>query len=295
MPEQPLVQIDLEHLPLARRGKVRDVFDAGEHLLLVASDRLSAFDFVLPNPIPGKGRVLTALSLFWFDYLSSVVPNHLVTDDMFAVPDLTPEERDRLQGRTLLVKKADPLPAEFIVRGYLTGSGWKDYQKTGKVCGISLPKNLREADRLDPILLTPSTKADEGHDENISLEQLQELITPRWAKEAEKAALALYSRGADHARSRGIILCDTKFEFGIKNDQLILIDEVLTPDSSRFWPLDKYEPGRSQESFDKQFVRNYLLESDWDRASVPPPLPPDIIDATRRRYEEALELLTAKS
>ncbi|MHC4942442.1 MAG: phosphoribosylaminoimidazolesuccinocarboxamide synthase [Planctomycetota bacterium] len=295
MTDEPLVQIDLENYPLSGRGKVRDIFDTGDHLLLVASDRISAFDFVLPTPIPGKGRVLTQLSLFWFDFLKDVVPNHLVTGDMSQVPGLTKKEIDLLQDRTLLVKKANPLPAEFIIRGYITGSGWKDYRKTGCVCGIELPKNLKQADKLQEPLLTPSTKAGEGHDENITIDQLEELITPRWAKATEKAALELYQRAGAHAEERGIILCDTKFEFGTLNGELILIDEVLTPDSSRFWPKDKYEPGKSQESFDKQFVRDYLLNSDWDRKSVPPALPPDIVQATAKRYEEALTRLTSET
>lgn len=292
MSDNTLIQIDLKNYPLLGRGKVRDIFDAKEHLLLVATDRISAFDFVLPTPIPDKGRVLTQLSLFWFDYLKDVVPNHLVTADMSEVPDLTDDERAKLQDRTLLVKKAEPLQAEFIVRGYITGSGWKDYKKTGSVCGIKLPENLQESQKLAEPLLTPSTKATEGHDENISVDQLKELVTPRWAEAAEKASLGLYTKASDHARQRGIILCDTKMEFGIIDDQLILIDEVLTPDSSRFWPVEGYEPGKSQNSFDKQYVRDYLLNSDWDRKSVPPDLPADVVANTTSRYQEALNLLT---
>jgi phosphoribosylaminoimidazole-succinocarboxamide synthase len=287
-----LARIDLENFKLLGRGKVRDIFDAGEHLLLVASDRLSAFDFVLPTPIPGKGRVLTQLSLFWFKLLEDVIPHHLVTDDLSTVDGLTDREREQLQGRTMLVKKAEPLKAEFIVRGYLTGSGWKDYQKTGAVCGIELPANLQESARLEPAILTPSTKADVGHDENISMEKLERIVTPKWARKAEAAALGIYNKASAHALERGIILCDTKLEFGIWNGELILIDEVLTPDSSRFWPADAYAPGKPQQSFDKQYVRDYLLNSDWDRKSTPPPLPDDVVKATAERYEEALRKLT---
>lgn len=294
MRKEPLVKMECENLPLTARGKVRDIFDADGNLLLVATDRISAFDFVLPTAIPGKGRVLTALSLFWFRFLEGIIPHHLITDDMSAVGGLTPRERDILQDRALLVKKGSPLPAEFIVRGYLAGSGWKDYQRTGKVCGIELPEGLRESDRLENPILTPSTKATEGHDENISMDRLKEIISPRWAEEAQEAALKIYTIARDHALERGIILCDTKFEFGILDDQLLLIDEVLTPDSSRFWPRDGYEPGRAQDSFDKQYVRDYLTGSGWDKASDPPTLPARIVEATATKYEEALRMLTER-
>lgn len=293
MSDTVLSQVELKNLPLVGRGKVRDIFQAENGLLLVATDRLSAFDYVLPTPIPGKGRVLTALSLFWFDLMKDVVPNHLITDDMTQVPNLTPEEAVTLQDRTLYVKKANPLAAEFIVRGYLTGSGWKDYQKTGMVCGIQLPKDMQNSDRLEKPLLTPSTKAEQGaHDENITVDQLKEIIGEKWAKEAEAASLKLYTTARDHGLERGVIVCDTKFEFGVLDDQLILIDEVLTPDSSRFWPKDSYEPGKSQESFDKQYVRDYLLSSDWDRKSTPPPLPDDVVARTTAKYEDVLKRLT---
>jgi len=292
MSNKPLTKIELTNLSRVGRGKVRDIFSAGDNLLLVATDRISAFDFVLQTPIPGKGDVLTGLSLFWFDLLKDIIPNQLVTDDMTKVEGLTTEEVEILQGRSLLVKKAEPLPAEFIVRGYLTGSGWKDYQKTGMVCGIKLPLNMRNSDRLKSPILTPSTKADEGHDENITVQQLKDLVGNDIALKAEEAALGLYCAARDHALSRGIILCDTKFEFGIYNNELILIDEVLTPDSSRFWPKDKYEPGKSQESFDKQYVRDYLLTCDWDRNSPPPPLPDEVVSKTASKYEDVLKKLT---
>jgi phosphoribosylaminoimidazole-succinocarboxamide synthase len=294
MSYEPLVEIELENLHRIGRGKVRDIFETEDHLLLVATDRISAFDYVLPTPIPGKGMVLTQLSLFWFRLLDGRVSHHLVTDDMTRVKGLTPAESDRLQGRALLVKKAEPLPAEFIVRGYLAGSGWKDYQKTGSICGLALPPKLKESDRLDPPILTPSTKAEQGeHDENISKEKLAEIISPALARETERLSLEIYSLARDHALERGIILCDTKFEFGLLDGRVTLIDEVLTPDSSRFWPKDRYEPGRAQDSYDKQYVRDHLLGCGWDRKSPPPELPPEVVSRTTEKYEEALSRLTS--
>jgi len=293
MKDTPLLNTNLQNFTLLRSGKVRDLFEAGEHLLLVATDRISAFDHVLPTPIPGKGRILTAMSIFWFDLLKEVVPNHLVTADMSEVDGISTEEAKLLQGRSMLVRKAEPLPAEFIVRGYLAGSGWKDYQENGTICGIDLPQGMKEAARLDPPILTPSTKAEEGHDENITVKELEKIVSKNTAEQTEKAALEIYSIARDHALSRGLILCDTKFEFGIFDSALMLIDEVLTPDSSRFWPKESYKPGKAQESFDKQFVRDYLIQSGWDRSSSPPPLPPDVVADTSAKYEEALRMLTA--
>ncbi len=293
MKDTPLLNTNLQNFTLLRSGKVRDLFEAGEHLLLVATDRISAFDHVLPTPIPGKGRILTAMSIFWFDLLKEVVPNHLVTADMSEVDGISTEEAKLLQGRSMLVRKAEPLPAEFIVRGYLAGSGWKDYQENGTICGIDLPQGMKEAARLDPPILTPSTKAEEGHDENITVKELEKIVSKNTAEQTEKAALEIYSIARDHALSRGLILCDTKFEFGIFDGALMLIDEVLTPDSSRFWPKESYKPGKAQESFDKQFVRDYLIQSGWDRSSSPPPLPPDVVADTSAKYEEALRMLTA--
>ncbi len=285
-------EVELSRYPRVARGKVRDIFEAGDHLLLVATDRISAFDYVLPTPIPGKGRVLTALSLFWFHLLDGTVRHHLVTSDLSGLDRLTDTERRLLEGRTLVVRRCEPLPVEFIVRGYLAGSGWAEYRRSGTICGIPLPPGLREADKLPEPILTPSTKAKDGHDENISLERLREIIPPDLVERAEAAALRIYRTAHDHAAERGIILCDTKFEFGLEGDELVLIDEVLTPDSSRFWPMDRYEPGRPQFSFDKQYVRDFLLSSGWDRASPPPPLPEEIVRNTAAKYEEALERLT---
>ncbi|NDY42227.1 phosphoribosylaminoimidazolesuccinocarboxamide synthase [Dissulfurirhabdus thermomarina] len=282
-------------LRLAHRGKVRDVYAVGDdHLLVVATDRLSAFDVVLPTPIPGKGRILTRMSLFWFDRLGHVVPNHLVTADAARYPAECAPYRAALDGRSMLVRRARSLPVECIVRGYLAGSGWKDYQRDGRVCGIPLPAGLRESDRLPEPVFTPSTKAAVGeHDENVSFDQAARAIGRELAERVRDLSLALYREAAAHALQRGIIIADTKFEFGLAGDELLLIDEVLTPDSSRFWPADGYRPGGPQPSFDKQFVRDYLLSLDWDKRAPGPELPPEIVDKTRARYEEALRRLTA--
>ncbi len=293
MSESVLFEIELKNLELFNRGKVRDVFTAGDDLLMVATDRISAFDVVLPSAIPGKGRVLTQLSLFWFDLLRDLVPNHLITDDMNAVEGLLPEEAEKLAGRAILVKKADPLPAEFIVRGYLAGSGWAEYRKKGTVCGIDIPGGLQESSRLETPLLTPSTKAEQGaHDENISPDRLKEIIGADLADTIEPLALEIFSRASAHAESRGFILCDTKFEFGLYNGNVTLIDEVLTPDSSRFWPLDGYAPGSHQEAFDKQYVRDFLLNSGWNKTPPAPALPDEVVARTTQKYMEALERLT---
>ena len=288
-------ETNLEGVPLLARGKVRDIYDLGEHLLIVASDRLSAFDVVLPDPIPDKGKVLTQISLFWFEQMADITPNHLVAWEVEDYPAVLKPHAEVLAGRSMLVKKAQPLAIEAIVRGYIAGSGWKDYQATGKVCGYELPAGLKESDKLPQPLFTPSTKAELGeHDINIDLAQAEEIVGPELAREVARRALAIYGRARDLAAAKGIIIADTKFEFGTVDGELILIDEVLTPDSSRFWPADKYEPGRSQESFDKQFVRDYLESIGFNKKPPAPQLPPEVIQGTRERYLEALTRLTGR-
>ena len=272
------------------RGKVRDIYDLGDKLLIVATDRLSAFDVILPTPIPDKGRVLTQLSLFWFDLLKDVIPNHVISASEFPAP--FDRFREELAGRSMLVKKTKPLPIECVVRGYVSGSGWKDYRTTGKICGIALPNGLLESDRLPEPIFTPATKAVTGHDENISFEQAQKMIGKELAERVRDVSLKLYRRAAAHAEPRGIIVADTKFEFGVLNDQLIWIDEALTPDSSRFWPAAHYSPGGPQASFDKQFVRDYLERMRWPKTPPGPELPPEVVDATRDKYREAYRILT---
>jgi phosphoribosylaminoimidazole-succinocarboxamide synthase len=284
-----LLETRIPEVTLWRRGKVRDVYDLGNTLLIVATDRISAFDVVLPTPIPGKGAVLTQLSLFWFDLLKDVVPNHVLAADVSEYPDPLPRYRDQLEGRSMLVKKTAPLPAECVVRGYLAGTGWKDYKSSGRVCGIELPRGLRESDRLDPPLFTPSTKAEKGHDENITIDELSKLVGGRTATELADVSLTLYTRARAHAESRGILLADTKFEFGLSEGRLIWIDEALTPDSSRFWPKDLYEPGRAQPSYDKQYVRDYLETLQWDKRPPGPELPPGVVDRTVEKYREAYD------
>ena len=276
----------------AARGKVRDIYDADDKLLIVATDRLSAFDVVLPTPIPDKGRVLTQLSLFWFDLLRDVIPNHVLSATEFPAPFDT--YRDQLAGRSMLVRKTVPLPIECVVRGYVAGSGWKDYQATGKVCGIALPAGLRESDRLPEPIFTPATKAATGHDENISFDQAASLIGKERAQRVCDVSLDIYRRAAAYAEPRGIFLADTKFEFGILNDELIWIDEALTPDSSRFWPAAQYKPGGPQPSFDKQFVRDYLESIHWPKTPPGPELPPEIVAATCGKYREAFRILTGR-
>jgi phosphoribosylaminoimidazole-succinocarboxamide synthase len=274
------------------RGKVRDIYDLGDQLLIVATDRLSAFDVILPTPIPDKGRVLTQLSLFWFNLLKDVIPNHVISAGEFPSPfDRFKEE---LAGRSMLVRKTTPLPIECVVRGYVSGSGWKDYRATGKICGIALPSGLRESDRLPEPIFTPATKAVSGHDENISFEQAKELIGKELAQKVRAVSLELYRRAAAHAEPRGIIVADTKFEFGLLNNELIWIDEALTPDSSRFWPAAHYSPGGPQASFDKQFVRDYLERMRWPKTPPGPELPPEVVDATREKYREAYHILTGR-
>ncbi|MDO4571282.1 MAG: phosphoribosylaminoimidazolesuccinocarboxamide synthase [Planctomycetia bacterium] len=278
-----------------RRGKVRDVYDLGDQVLLVSSDRISAFDWILPSGIPDKGRVLTQIAAFWFELLGE--PNHLISvdvEEMECLKGLDAETKALLAGRTTLCQKTRVVPIECVVRGCLTGSGWKEYQKSASVCGISLPEGLLESVQLPEPIFTPSTKADEGHDENISFEKMVEIVGKEIADELRERSLSLFKRGVEFAQERGIIIADTKFEWGVLDGEIILIDEVLTPDSSRFWPADQYEPGRGQPSFDKQFVRDWLLASDWDRQSVPPALPEDIIAKTRAKYIEAYERLTGR-
>ena len=272
-------------LKLRARGKVRDIYDLGDRLLLVATDRLSAFDVVMPTPIPDKGRVLTQLSLFWFDKLASVVPNHVLTATKFD-GELAPYA-EQLEGRATVVRKAEAIPVECVVRGYLAGSGWKDYQKTGKVCGIQLPGGLKESSKLEEPIYTPSTKATTGHDENISFEETEKIAGPKLAAQLRDVSLEIYKRARDYAAGRGILIADTKFEFGLLDGKLIWIDEALTPDSSRFWPADGYAPGTSQPSFDKQYVRDYLERTGWNKQPPGPALPADVVSGTTAKYREA--------
>jgi phosphoribosylaminoimidazole-succinocarboxamide synthase len=276
----------------AARGKVRDLYDLGDRLLIVATDRLSAFDVVMPTPIPDKGRVLTQLSLFWFNLLNDLIPNHVLSATDFPAP--FDQYAEDLAGRSMVVRKTKPLPIECIARGYLSGSGWKEYRTTGKVCGIALPAGLKESDKLAEPIFTPATKAASGHDENISFEQAAELVGEPLAKAVRSMTLEIYNRAAAYAEPRGVILADTKFEFGLLNDELIWIDEALTPDSSRFWPADEYRPGGAQPSFDKQFVRDYLERIQWPKTPPGPDLPPDVVAATRAKYREAYRLLVGR-
>jgi len=280
---------------LWRRGKVRDVYDLGDRLLVVATDRISAFDVVLPTGIPQKGVVLTQLSLFWFRLLADVAKHHVVSGDVADYGPALQPHADQLEGRSMLVLKTDPFPVECVVRGYITGSGWKDYQATGAVCGIELPRGLRESDRLDPPIFTPATKAETGHDENISFEKMAEIVGADRAAELRDLSLEIYRRARAHAEGRGVILADTKFEFGEKDGRVVWIDEALTPDSSRFWSRDTYQPGKSQPSYDKQYVRDYLESIRWDKSPPAPRLPDDVVDRTRAKYLEAYERITGTS
>ena len=293
---ESVTQTDLEGLQLVHRGKVRDMYEIPGHddkLLMVATDRISAYDVVMSDPIPGKGKVLTELSLFWFDLLGDIVENHLISAEVDEFPAACKPHRQILAGRSMLVHKTAPLPVECIVRGYISGSFWSAYQKDTTVCGFPLPEGMQESDRFPETLFTPSTKAEIGdHDENISIDRLKEIIGEGRAEEIARISVGLYQKAADYAREKGIIIADTKFELGEKDGRLILIDEVLTPDSSRFWPLDQYAPGKGQPSFDKQFLRDYLSSLDWDKTPPPPSLPREIIEKTRARYEEALHKIT---
>lgn len=289
----PVTESNFPELTLIHRGKVRDLYDLGDCLLMVATDRISAFDVVMADPIPSKGAVLTKLSLFWFDYLKDIVPNHLLTADVTKYPAVCAPYLEQLAGRSMVVRKAKPLTVECIVRGYISGSFWKAYKKSPVVCGFALPTGLQESEKFPEVLFTPSTKAALGaHDENISLEQMREIIGVAETDKIADICVRLYEKAADYARQRGIIIADTKFELGWCDGELILIDEVLTPDSSRFWPVDEYAIGRGQASFDKQFLRDYLLSLDWPQTPPPPPLPEEIVAKTQARYLEALERIT---
>ena len=292
-----LLQTSLSDLQLIRRGKVRDVYAVNDdYLLIVATDRISAFDCVLPTPIERKGEVLTALSTFWFEKLGHIVPSHFVTTDVDRMPAVVGRQSNNLRTRSMLARRAEVFPVECVVRGYLAGSGWKDYLRTGEVCGHSLPEGLNESAELPKPIFTPATKAEEGHDENISEARVRELLGDETTSFLRDTSLRLYNEARDYARSRGIIIADTKFEFGRdKSGEIILVDEVLTPDSSRFWPVEGYRPGASQPSFDKQFVRDYLETLDWDKKPPAPPIPPEVAAATTVRYLEAYRLLTGKS
>ena len=289
-----VVKTEISAYPLLSRGKVRDIYDVDEKtLLIVTTDRMSAFDVIMNEPIPYKGVILNQITLFWMEKFKDIIPNHLIESDVNRFPAALAPWKDELEGRAVIVRKAKPLPVECIVRGYITGSGWKAYKATGSVCGYKLPANLRESDKLEPALFTPSTKAELGkHDENISVAQAAELLGAETAAQVERTTLAIYEAGRTYAAGRGIIVADTKFEFGFIDGKLHLIDEVLTPDSSRFWPADQYKPGQGQPSFDKQYLRDWLEKQPWNKQPPPPALPEEIIKATANRYQEAYDILT---
>jgi phosphoribosylaminoimidazole-succinocarboxamide synthase len=289
----PVVQTDLDGLTLLNRGKVRDLYDLDDALLIVTTDRVSAFDVILPTPIPGKGAVLTAMSEFWFGLLAGIVPNHLITTDVEAMGAAVAPHADLLRGRSMLVRKAEPWPVECVVRGFITGSGWKDYQASGEICGIPVRPGMQQAEPFDQVLFTPATKAETGHDENIDFETFCRIVGADVGEALRELSIRIYETGRDHARERGIILADTKFEFGLIDGQIALIDEVLTPDSSRFWDVEEYDVGLSPPSFDKQIVRDWTKASGWDGEPPAPQLPPEVVARTAARYQEALERLTA--
>ncbi len=294
--KRPVIETHFPELKLSKRGKVRDVYDLGDFFLMVATDRLSAFDVVMPDPIPDKGIILTQISLFWFNIVEPLVQNHVVTCDVDQYPAVCRPYAETLAGRSMLVKKAQPLPVECIVRGYISGSGWKEYGETGKICGIQLPQGLKESQKLPEPIFTPSTKAELGdHDINITFKETAALIGQSQAEKIRDLSIAIYQKGAELADQKGIIIADTKFEFGFIGDKFILIDEILTPDSSRFWPKDSYRPGGSQKSYDKQYVRDYLDSLTWDKKAPGPPLPADVISNTRQKYLDALTQLTGSS
>lgn len=291
---QAVIHTELPGIPIFRKGKVRDVYDLGEHLLLIATDRISAFDVIMPNGIPDKGKILTQMSLFWFDLTNDIVENHLVARQVKDFPSQLHQFSDILEGRSLLVRKAAPYPIECVARGYLAGGGWSDYLKDGAVCGIKLPEGLKLAERLPETIFTPATKADSGHDENIPFEEAAKVVGEDVLLELRELTLALYEKAGQHAREHDIIISDTKFEFGLLDGRIILIDEILTPDSSRFWPASSYEPGINPPSFDKQYVRDYLETLDWDKTPPAPELPDEVVLNTRAKYLEAYELLTGR-
>ena len=289
-----LLKTDIPYLKLHNKGKVREIFEIDDNLLLIATDRISAFDYILPNGIPQKGKVLTLMSEFWFKFTKELTENHLITMEIDEIDKIKKEDKDLLRGRSMLVKKVEVIPVECIVRGYLAGSGWKEYKEHGTVCKINLPDNLKESDKLPEPIFTPSTKAESGHDENISFEEAAKITGRKLAEEIRQKSIEIYKKASEYAMTRGIIISDTKFEWGKYEGKIILIDEVLTPDSSRFWPLESYSPGKSQPSFDKQFVRDHLEKSGWDKQSSPPSLPEDVIQITSQKYLEAYAKLTGK-
>lgn len=289
--EKVIVETNLPDLKLLRRGKVRDVYEVGDLLLIIATDRISAFDVVLPNGIAGKGKVLTGISLYWFDRMKDIIDNHIVATEVRDYPEILRKYKDLLQDRSMLVKKASPMPVECIVRGYLSGSGWKEYKTKGTVCGIALPTGLVESSRLAEPIFTPSTKAEEGHDINISFDEVKKIVGDDTAERLRDASLGIYSKARDIAEKKGIIIADTKFEFGMYDGKLILIDEILTPDSSRFWSMKTYEPGRGQDSYDKQIIRDYLLSLDWDQTYPGPALPDNIVEKAIARYREIYRII----
>jgi phosphoribosylaminoimidazole-succinocarboxamide synthase len=294
MGNEVLLKTDFKDLKLFRRGKVRDVYDLGDKLLIVSTDRISCFDVVLPSGIPKKGKVLTSISAFWFDFIKDIIGHHLITTDVNKYPPALKKYNSVLEGRSMLVLKTKPLPVECVVRGYLSGSGWKEYKEKQSVCGISLPEGLRESDKLPQPIFTPSTKADVGHDQNVNQKYVENLVGADYARALKKISLDVYKNACDYAWQKGIIIADTKFEFGVYNNQLIIIDEVLTPDSSRFWPRDDYQPGKACLSFDKQFVRDYLETLNWNKTPPAPALPVEIIKKTTEKYLDAYRKLTGK-
>jgi phosphoribosylaminoimidazole-succinocarboxamide synthase len=291
--EKVILNTDLPGIAFLRRGKVRDIYDLGDSLLMIASDRISAFDVVLPNGIPGKGKLLTRISIYWFRQMEDIIKNHLISTKVEDYPSECLQYRDQLEDRSMVVKKAEQLPVECIVRGYLSGSGWKEYQKSGSVCGIKLPPGLKESSRLEYPIFTPSTKADEGHDVNISFEETENIVGKQTAERLRDISLKIYLKARDIAEKKGIIIADTKFEFGIYDNDLILIDEILTPDSSRFWSAASYEPGKGQDSYDKQIIRDYLLTLDWDQTYPGPVLPDHIVEKAIDRYKEIFEIIVS--
>ncbi len=291
----PVVYTNIPDVPLLHRGKVRDIYDLGDSLLIVATDRISAFDVVLPTPIPDKGKILTKLTLFWLNFLKDIVENHLITANIDEYPEVLKKHRDVLEGRSMIVKKAKVFPVECIVRGYITGSAMKEYLKTGMVCGIPLPPGLKEADKLPEPIFTPSTKAElGGHDVSITFEEMIKIVGKETAEALKELSLKLYKTASSYAEERGIIIADTKFEFGLHDGKVILVDEVLTPDSSRFWPKESYEPGKPQVSFDKQYIRDWLKNTGWKEGTPPPEIPTEVVEKTREKYLLALKVLTGE-
>lgn len=288
-----ILKTEMDDIPFLKRGKVRDIYDLGKHLLIIATDRISAFDVVLPNGIPDKGKVLTQISIFWFNQMKDLIPNHIVAVDVKEYPKILHKYNDMLEGRSMLVKKAKPIAVECVVRGYLSGSGWKSYQKDRTVCGIKLPDGLTESSKLKYPIFTPSTKEEQGHDINITFEQTENIVGKELAEKLRDISLSIYNKARDVAEKKGIIIADTKFEYGLFNGELILIDELLTPDSSRFWSVKDYAPGKSQDSYDKQIVRDYLLTLNWDKTYPGPVLPDEIVNKAAQRYKEILQIITS--